>query len=215
MLGDSEEVTFLKTLTVLYVEDEPEARTLTSVFLGRRVGTLLAAGNGAEGLAVFQGKGARIVITDIRMPVMDGLDMVREIRQLDPTVLVIVTTAFEEREYLARAVTMGIDHYVLKPIPFERLEFALLTCAHRLLAAGAQVPAGSLATAERGRLGQLTERERQVLACVARGLPAQETGQALGISHKTVNTHIAHLMSKLGLHKSSALAAFAVRAGVV
>jgi len=216
MLGDPQDVQFLSTLTVLYAEDDTETRTLTGVFLGRRVGTLLTAADGAAGLEVFRARGAQIVITDIRMPKLDGLGMAQEIRRLDPSVLMIVTTAFEETDYLARAITIGIDQYVLKPIPPERLDFALLTCAHRLrLAGSAQAAAASLSAGELERLGQLTAREREVLVCIGRGLPSHAIGQALGISPKTVNTHVAHLMLKLGLHKASALAAFAVRGGML
>ena len=212
MLGDPQDVQFLSTLTVLYAEDDTETRTLTltGVFLGRRAGTLLTAGDGAEGLALFKARGAQIVITDIRMPRMDGLEMAQEIRRLDPSVLMIVTTAFEETAYLARSITIGIDQYVVKPIPAERLDYALLTCARRL-----RVGASSLGAEERERLALLTVREREVLVSIGRGLPSHAIGQAMGISSKTVNTHVAHLMLKLGLHKASALAAFAARAGLL
>ena len=216
MLGDPQDVQFLSSLTVLYVEDDAETRTLTGVYLGRRVGKLLTATDGAEGLAVFQAEGARIVITDIRMPKLDGLAMAQEIRRLDPSVPMVVTTAFEEAEYLDRSIRIGIDHYVLKPIPADRLAFALLTCARRLRIAGSTQNTGiSLSDSERDRLGLLTVREREVLVCIGRGLPADAIGQALGISPKTVNTHLGHLMLKLGLHKASALAAFAVRGGLL
>jgi DNA-binding NarL/FixJ family response regulator len=213
MIGEAQDAEVLMRSTVLYVEDEPETRELTAVFLGRRVGTLLTAADGLEGLAVFRESGAQIIVTDIRMPRMDGLAMAQEIRRSHPAVLVIVTTAFEDQDYLARALDLGIDHYVVKPIPMDRLEYALVACARRLRSA--QVRADALTPGERQRLGTLTDREREVLVCIGRGLPAHETGQGLGISAKTVNTHLAHLMLKLGVHKSSALAAFAVRSGLI
>jgi DNA-binding NarL/FixJ family response regulator len=216
MLGNPIDAAFLGQLKVLYVEDALESRTLTSTFLRRRVGTLLTAVDGLDGLDVFRSDPAQLVVTDIQMPRMDGLAMAREIRRLDPRVLMVVTTAFEETEYLAQAITIGIDHYVMKPITIERLDFALLTCAHRLRnAAAAPVAAVTLRADDRERLGKLTAREREILAWIGRGLPAQEIGQGLGISHKTVHAHLANLMLKLEMHKSSALAAFAVRAGLV
>jgi DNA-binding NarL/FixJ family response regulator len=189
---------------------------LTSAFLLRRVGTLLTAADGAEGLELFKSRPAQIVITDIHMPRMDGLAMAREIRRLDPLVLMVVTTAFEQTEYLAQAITIGIDHYVLKPLTIQRLEFALLTCAHRLrITASVPDSEPTLGADDRECLSQLSAREREVLAWIGRGLPAHEIGQGLGISHKTVQAHLAHVMIKLNMHKSSALAAFAVRAGLV
>lgn len=200
---------FLKTLTLLYVEDEPGTREEVGDFLMRRAGTVLTAGDGAEGLEAYRANPAQIVITDIRMPNLDGLAMAKEIRRLDPTVPFIVTTAFEDPDYLSRAIETGIDQYVLKPIQRARLEFAILTCVHRLRVGSA------LDAEERELLGRLTPREREVLACVGRGLPAREIGQGLGVSVKTVHTHQAHLMLKLGLHKATALAVFAARAGIV
>jgi signal transduction histidine kinase len=125
---------FLKTLTVLYVEDDPGAGEEVSAFLRRRVRQLATATQGAEGLAAFQAAPVDLVITDIQMPVMDGLTMAQEIRKTAPAVPIIVTTAFEQTDYLARSLEIGIDHYVMKPVRATRLEYAMLQCAHRLLA---------------------------------------------------------------------------------
>jgi signal transduction histidine kinase len=73
-------------------------------------------------------------VTDIQMPRLDGLAMVRELRALDPLVPIIVTTAFEHSEYLIRSIELAIDRYVLKPLQAGPLETALLACAHKLLA---------------------------------------------------------------------------------
>jgi DNA-binding NarL/FixJ family response regulator len=216
MFEERPEAVFLKTQSLLYVEDERVTREKLSALLRRRVGSLALAGDGAEGLAAFKANPVPIVITDIQMPRMDGLAMAREIRQRDPGVLIVVTTAFEQPEYLGKAISIGIDHYVTKPIQIERFEFALLSCAHRLQAAGSPQAAGvSLDPENRAKLDQLTAREREVLSAIGRGLASHEIGQLLGISPRTVNTHLANIMAKLGLHKSNALAAFAVRAGLL
>jgi DNA-binding NarL/FixJ family response regulator len=213
MTPDTPDLQYLRSLTLLYVEDEPGTREEVGAFLERRAGSVITAGDGAEGLAAFRACPAQMVITDIRMPNLDGLAMAREIRGLDPAVPVIVTTAFEDADYLSRAIETGVDQYVLKPIQRARLEFAILTCVHRLRADGGQRSA--LSAGEEEQLARLTAREREVLACVGRGLPAREIAQGLGVSIKTVHTHQAHLMLKLGLHKATALAVFAVRAGVL
>lgn len=134
MNRDVQATAFLKTLTVLLVEDDPNALEETGIFLRRRVGTLLTAADGGSGLAAFAAERPALVVTDIQMPRLDGLAMVREIRALDPDVPVIVMTAFERTDYLLRSIELGIDRYVLKPIQAGPLEAALTACAFRLLA---------------------------------------------------------------------------------
>lgn len=132
MTTDELDAGFLKRLTVLYVEDDPSARDEISAFLGRRVGSLVTASNGAEGLAAFRSQAPQLVITDIQMPGMDGLAMAAAIRELNPAVPILVTTAFEQANYLIRAIELGIDHYVVKPVRAQPLESALLASARRL-----------------------------------------------------------------------------------
>ncbi len=123
---------FLRTLTVLYVEDDRDVSLQLGQFLARRVGTLLTAGNGAEGVQVFCRERPQIVITDIKMPVMDGLTMAQQIRAMGSEVPIIVTTAFEQTEYLLRSINIGINEYVTKPVDTGRLYQRLLACAYRL-----------------------------------------------------------------------------------
>ena len=134
MTDATQDAEFLKTLTVLYVEDEDLARTQTEAFLRRRVGKLISASNGAEGLEAFRTESVHLVVTDLLMPVMGGLAMAAEIRKLAPSTPIIVTTAFEQTDYLMSAIDIGVEKYVIKPVQSERLEAALLECAHRLAA---------------------------------------------------------------------------------
>jgi len=115
-------------VAVLYVEDEELTRAAVSAPLGRRVQTLLQANNGREGLELFRLHRPGIVITDIRMPVMDGLTMAREIKALDEKTQIIVTTAHNDTRYFLDAIDIGIDRYVLKPIDHEKLFSGLEKC---------------------------------------------------------------------------------------
>ena len=115
-------------VAVLYVEDEELTRAAVSAPLGRRVQTLLQAKNGREGLELFRLHRPGIVITDIRMPVMDGLTMAREIKALDEKTQIIVTTAHNDTRYFLDAIDIGIDRYVLKPIDHEKLFSGLEKC---------------------------------------------------------------------------------------
>ncbi len=134
MSASSPEQTFLKTLTVLYVEDEEFTRALFTEFLQRLVGRLVTAENGEQGLAAFQLHRPQIVLTDILMPVMDGLAMAEEVRKLDTSVPIIVMTAFDESSYLMKSINIGIERYVTKPVNGLELQEVLVRCARRLLA---------------------------------------------------------------------------------
>ena len=123
---------YLKSLTLLYVEDEEDVLEQAIQFFSRFCGTLLTARNGAEGLEIFRAHHPDIIITDILMPVMDGLTMAAEIRQLDLKVPIVMLTAFEQANYLMRSIEIGIDKYVTKPISVSQLLNSLLDCAHRL-----------------------------------------------------------------------------------
>jgi signal transduction histidine kinase len=125
---------YLKKLTVLYVEDEKDSREQLTEFLSRPVGTLITANNGIEGLDAFSKHKPDIVLTDILMPGMDGLTMANKILEINPMVPIIAITAFEQTDYLMRAINIGIFRYVSKPVNSYMLFESLLECAHRLRA---------------------------------------------------------------------------------
>ena len=134
MTPSEEDRAHLATLKVLYVEDEPFVREQTARFLERRVGTLLLAEDGQKGLATYVAERPHLVVTDVMMPQMDGLAMAAAIRALDPSVPIVVLTAFEKAEYMRRAIELRVDQYVLKPARAEDLDAALGLCAHALRA---------------------------------------------------------------------------------
>ncbi|MBF0178590.1 MAG: diguanylate cyclase [Magnetococcales bacterium] len=126
------ELEFLKSLTVLYVEDDPDIHARLDFFLKRHVGVLLVAHDGAEGARVWEERQPDIVITDILMPTMDGLAMTRQIRERDEEIPIIVTTAYSDEEFFIRSIDLGIDRYVLKPTDPATLHRALTHCARSL-----------------------------------------------------------------------------------
>jgi CheY-like chemotaxis protein len=112
-------------LRVLYVEDEDFVREPFSEMLRRRVKEVIIARDGAEGLARFKQEKPDLVISDIKMPVMDGLAMTKEIKSINPYVPVIITTAFEFKDYLMKAIEVGVNKYLVKPIDRNSLLTAL------------------------------------------------------------------------------------------
>lgn len=123
---------FTKSLTVLFVEDEYDAREMGAAMFGLLFAKVYQAKNGEEGLALYREKKPDIIITDIHMPVMDGLAMIKEIRKEEPRIPVIVTTAFSDDKYFLESIRLGIDRYILKPIAKDECLEAVTTLSKRL-----------------------------------------------------------------------------------
>lgn len=115
----------MESMKILYVEDETEAREEFGKFLKRRAGKIYTAGNGEEGLALYKEYKPDIVIADLYMPVMDGLDMVREIRKFNDPCYVIILSGVNDVNVILKSVDVGIDKYIIKPIDFAELLSAL------------------------------------------------------------------------------------------
>jgi response regulator RpfG family c-di-GMP phosphodiesterase len=110
---------------ILYVEDEFEAREALSKYLKRRFGKIFTAEDGLDGLNLFQEQKPDLVIVDLYMPNMDGLEMIKEIKRISPEVFVIVTTAVDDVEVILKSVDIGINKYLLKPIDPVELTSAI------------------------------------------------------------------------------------------
>jgi DNA-binding NarL/FixJ family response regulator len=184
------------------------------------------AANGAEALAALRSSRPDIVLMDIRMPVMDGLEATRRIiadEQLSG-IRVIVLTTFELDEYVFEALRAGASGFLLKDI-----EPAELRQAVRVVAGGDALLSPPVTrrlirqfVAQTGprlidpaRLDVLTEREREVMALVARGLSNQEIGQRLVMSPATAKTHVSRAMLKLDARDRAQLVVFAYQTGLV
>ncbi|AII14302.1 two-component system response regulator [Campylobacter iguaniorum] len=111
----------LKNLTVLLVEDEEKIRNSMGSAMEAVFNKVILAQNGDEGLKKFKKFNPDIVITDISMPIMDGLDMASGIRNISKDTPIIVLSAFSEKEKLLKAIDVGIDKYIIKPIDMEEL----------------------------------------------------------------------------------------------
>ncbi|EOM9848049.1 butyrate response regulator transcription factor BumR [Campylobacter jejuni] len=110
-----------KELIILVVEDEVKARESMINILSERFSKVIGAQNGDEGLKKFKKFKPDLVITDIAMPIMDGLDMAREIKEISDDVPIVVLSAYSEKERLLRSIDIGIDKYLIKPVDIEVL----------------------------------------------------------------------------------------------
>ena len=115
----------LKDLRILYVEDEDDVRRNAVEYLKRIAKEVLEASDGKEAIKVWADEKPDIIITDISMPRLNGLDMARYIRSKDQDVQIIVATAYTDTDYLMKAVELNLVKYLIKPIPKEKLQGAL------------------------------------------------------------------------------------------
>lgn len=123
----------LTDLSVLYVEDEAQIREEMESFLEVRVKTLYTAQNGEEGWELFQKFKPDIVISDINMPKMNGIEMSEKIKNEDKNVPIILITAFSDVDYMMRAISAGVDRYILKPVNTAKLDETIRFVAENLI----------------------------------------------------------------------------------
>ncbi|BCS55088.1 sigma-54 dependent transcriptional regulator [Geobacter sp. SVR] len=116
-------------VTILYVEDEPALRARIRIVLEMHFARVVVAANGKEGLDLFSRELPDVVVSDIMMPIMDGLDMARSIREIAPETPVILTTAFTETGYLLKAIELGVSAYVRKPLDCRQLVDTVMRAA--------------------------------------------------------------------------------------
>ena len=119
----------IKNATILYIEDDDVTRDNIASYLKRQCKTLYVAIDGKDGLAQFQEYKPDIIITDIEMPNMNGLEMAKKIRKLSKTTQIIITTAYTSQEYLMSAVNLHLIQYIVKPISLPKLTAALKDCS--------------------------------------------------------------------------------------
>jgi len=118
----------LKNLKILYIDDEENIRLNAIEYLGFYCDTVYGAKDGIEGLEVYNKIKPDIIITDIKMPKLNGLEMVKRIREKDNSTRIIMATAFLETSYLLQAVELGLVKYLIKPITADKILPVLKTC---------------------------------------------------------------------------------------
>lgn len=131
--SDPEILLQLRKLSVLYAEDDEGVQQQLAKFLQRRVGKLFVASNGKEGLEIYRREQPDIVITDVSMPLMGGIEMAEIIKADNYDTPVILTTAYNEPDFFIKSIEIGIDKYVVKPVNPDALINALVKSAEALI----------------------------------------------------------------------------------
>ncbi len=178
------------------------------------------AAQGDEALARLRELEPDVLILDLAMPGTGGLDVLRQARAIRPSIKIVVLTMHDDSEYVQEAIRLGADGYLLK----ESAGTELLTAIDAALVGQAfHSPRIQAALTELLRrnaplpiraIDRLTEREREILREIAAGRTTKEVAVRLGIGRRTVETHRANLMRKLGLHSVALLTQFAIREGL-
>ncbi len=176
------------------------------------------ASNGAEALAKLSVLDPHVILMDVRMEKMGGIEACREIKSIRPAVGVLMITSYPDNEAITASLIAGASGYLLKNVSRAELLKAVreIAAGKTLLKPEATRQAIQRITAlaankvqnEHGE--ELTEREREVLAFVARGYTNKGIAEALSMSEKTARNHVSHILEKLGLARRSEAAAYAV-----
>lgn len=170
------------------------------------------AGNGREALAQARVLTPDLVLMDIAMPVMDGLEATRHFRAEMPGIRILILSMHDEPEYIAKIIQAGAAGYVLKDAAAAELLRAIATVRD----GGHYFSAGvSIFPTQAGPSGPLSERESEVLKLIAQGQCNKEIARTLGLSVRTVETHRQNLRTKLAIRTTAGLTQYAIAHGLI
>jgi len=213
-------------IRILLVDDHAVVRAGLRMLLGAdsELQIVGEAENGAQALRLTDELAPDVVLMDISMPDMNGIEATRKIKEQDPNVVVLALTMHEDDQYFFEMLAAGASGYV----PKRAAPNDLLSAIHAVHGGGVflfpsvaralvqdYVQRAARTGAARPSFDVLTEREREVLALIAQGLSNQEIADQLVISAKTVNRHRENIMAKLNLHSRVELVRYAIEKGLI
>ena len=212
---------------VLLADDQRLVRESLATMLGLLGGIELVAtaSDGEEAVSLALAHRPDVVLMDLRMPRVDGIEATRRLRECAPGVRVIALTTFDDDESVLGALRAGARGYLTKDAGAEDIHHALRAVAageamldpavqHHVVAALADAPPSPPATAHAALPDGLTPREAEVLALIAEGLSNQEIAARLVVSPTTVKSHINHLFAKIGVRDRAQAVTYAFREGL-
>ncbi len=212
-------------IKVVIADDHAVVREGIKMILGREpdIEIVGEAGNGREALDLVATSKPSVVVMDISMPEMGGIEATKRVKEAWPKVNVLALTMHEDESYVFQLLKAGASGYVLKRGAAQDLVQAIRSASRGEAFLYPSVARSVLADylkrvqsgEERHRYDGLTDREREILALIAEGLSNQEIAQKLFISIKTVQTHRTHIMEKLDLHNRAQLVRYAIRKGLI
>lgn len=212
-----------KVVRVAVVDDQQLLREGIATLLAAdpRIEIVGRCANGQEAIDLTAAEHPDVVLTDIRMPVLDGIQAIREIKARWPDVRVVILSSFVSDGYVVEGLMAGADGYMLKDASPAALISGVIA-----VAAGEQVIEPSVTQHVMEMIGKenrernrsydgLTPRELQMLVMIARGLVAKEIARELRISEKTVRNHVSSIYRKLNIYDRSRIVLYAIKKGLV
>ncbi len=201
-------------IRLLIVDDHPAFRAGLVALLSdqRDLQVVAECGDGRQAVELYRRERPDVVLMDLRLPGLGGVEAILAIRQYDPAARVIVVTTYDVDEDIHRAIQAGALSYLLKDTTKAEIVGAI-----RAARAGEKVlaPAVAARLAARRRRPELTQREREVLQRVVRGRSNKEIAAELSLAEDTVKSHLRTLFAKLGVQDRTAAAVAALRLGIV
>ena len=206
---------------VLLVDDHAVVRAGLRLFLADQADLEVVgeADDGASAVARAQELVPDVVLMDLRMPVLDGIEATRQIRAALPQTAVVVLTTYTDTANIGQAITAGAIGYVPKDVPPPELAATIREAAHGVLHLAPVVQRTLLQAIAAPRRAEpdpkeLTEREREVLVLLAEGRSNKEIARHLHVSSRTVQGHVGHVLGKLGMVSRTQAAIYATRHGL-
>ena len=214
------------TIRVVVADDQGMVRSGFSTLLNAQpdIEVIGEAVNGQDAVARAAELRPNVILMDVRMPVLDGLQATRQITGMDDPPRILILTTFDLDDYVFEALRAGASGFLLKDASAGELAEAVRvvaagdgllapTVTRRLIAEFARM--GGPRLPARKNLKELTERETEVLALVARGMTNAEIARYLVVAEQTVKTHVSRVLMKLGLHDRAQAVVFAYESGLV
>jgi len=202
-------------ITCLIVDDHEVVREGLRLSLSRapHIRVVGEASDGASAIKLVERRKPDVVIMDVRMPGMDGLEATKEILKLLPDTAVLIFTAFSERSLLARGLDSGARGYILKEAPHE----TLLRAIERLAVGEGYIDPALMPAFLSGKdqTDMLTAREREILQLLADGMSNADVASKLFISQETVKSHVRHILAKLEADTRTHAVAIALRESII
>lgn len=210
----------MKPIRVLLADDHTLIRAGISALLERMDGVEIVgeAADGRLAIKLIQDLTPDVVLLDLQMPGLSGFEVLQQTAEHFPGVKIIVLSVHDTQEYALRALSTGAVGYLPKSAASSELEVAIeqVMRGERYLSPTiAQVVSDDSIRSAHGERVDLTPRQREVLTLVTQGFSTKDIARTLGISVKTVETHRAQLMERLGIHDVAGLVRYAIRTGIV
>lgn len=203
-----------EVLGILCVDDHPLVRKgIAAILANEKDMKLIAeAGSGAEAVEAFRQFHPDVILMDLRMPGMDGIEATKEIRKIDPDAKIIALTSYDGDQEIYRALEAGVRGYILKESVHTEIVRAI-----RVVQSGKRLMPPEVAERLSEHFPQvaLTPREIEVLQHVAKGLGNKEIGVRLGTAAGTVKMHLQNILSKLGASDRTHAVTLAIRRGII